>query len=161
LSSSSGLQGSIPRIAGFYKGRNLEICEYDKTQWGKTVCFARFKLSHKTDVTRKIEFVHIPGEFPPVKELKLDGENIDTARLLKFNAFNERIIDDIGNFLSEFSSGQVKQNTILTIDVKEASYDRDISQIGDENKIVSCLEGFDRILVNMEEFEKSKNVRKQ
>ncbi|MCE1246273.1 MAG: hypothetical protein LWY06_06495 [Firmicutes bacterium] len=160
LSTSSGIQGNIPRISGFYKGRNIEISEYDKTQWGKTTFYTRFKLSHKISLTRRVELIHVPGEFPPIKEIHLDTDKIETSKLLKMGSFSENILREWENFLSGFSEGQIKQSTILTLDVNESCFDRDITQTGDENKIVSCLENFDRILKTMEDFEEAKKVRK-
>jgi len=156
IADSGQSQSSVPRIAGFYQERSLEISGFKRpTSQGVMVDFVSIKMGHTAYLVRKVVIEYHPMKTPPLQKLTIDHKEHPPDSLLELEAFDETVLEEMEILLDKHSQGKALQNSILTFGIREASLDREISLIGNRQRFINCIEDLHKLLSYMEKITRS------
>lgn len=146
--SSGG--ASVPRAMGTWEDRNIEIVGYNRFQDKQNLRLVRIKTVHKAYVVRKVVVRFSPSEESEPSRITVNNEESNWTDLLKMEVFDEKALEDILIYLRKYAKGKASQDSFLTIEPNEFTFDRDLSLLGDENHIISCIDDTLSILKYLE-----------
>lgn len=156
IESSSSRVIYVPRLTGYVEDRNVEITGHDVIQRMRATGYVRIKMTHDAYLVRKVLFEYNSSKDPALQKVTVEDKESELEDLLKMEAFDDKVLADIGEFLNSYTEGDTEVNSILTFSIGEIIFDRDVSLIGSADDVVSCVEELLNLARYMEEITKKK-----